>query len=204
MERSLLYLAGLCMIWAIRSVFSNEYLANSYFPEIPWELCVKIEYISLYLMQICAILFLASIFKSEVNAVFKYFLCICNCLFIIVTLFFKAYLYTQFLPVYLSFTVVLLLYSIYVLMRALVYERSGVWLMISVVFLSIVLFSYDIISYEGFATFNPIIINFGYLAIFVLMAICLLYQLGYLKRAPGQRNILTYEDLYGTQKESRR
>jgi hypothetical protein len=197
-ESSQLYVAALCITWALRSLFSNLYVFNSFFPDFPWELCVKIEYITLYLMMIWSILYLSSIFRNEVNTAFKYLFCLCNMMFIILTLFFDASLYTQFLPVYLSFCAAVLIYSIYVLIRALVYERKGVWLMIASLFLCVMLFSYDLVSYQGFAVFNPIVINVGYLSIFVLLSLCLLYHLGYLKKNSAQtRNTLSYEDLYG-------
>lgn len=201
---SLLYFAGLCFTWCIRSMFSNQYIIISWFPWFPWELGVKIEYITLYAMMILAILFLGNIFKDDVSISFKFLFSICNGIFIFLTLLFKASFYTQFLPVYLSFCAMLLIYVIYVLLRALVYEREGAWLIISCVFLGVIIFSYDLIAYQGFATFNPIIINVGYLVMFLLMALCLLYHTGYLKRSANQSNMLTYEDLYGSSKATKR
>jgi hypothetical protein len=202
-ESSILYGAALCLTWGLRSVFSNRYIANSYYPDFPWELCVKIEYITLYLMMIGAILFLSSVFKNEVNVAFKYLFCIFNCIFVGLTLFFSASLYTQFLPVYLSFCAVLLIYIIYILIRALVYEREGVWFIISCLFLGVILFSYDLFSYQVLATFNPIILNLGYLIMFVLMSAGILYQLGFMKKSVHSSNTLTYEDLYGTKEVKR-
>jgi hypothetical protein len=198
---SMIYFAALCITWAARSILSNLYVATSFFPDLPWELCVKIEYLSLYLMMMWAILFLASIFRNDVSSTFKYFICICNGVFILLTLFFKASLYTQFLPVYLSFVTILLLYVIYILIRAIVGERQGVWLLVTCAFLGVILFSYDLISYEGFAIFNPVILNFGYIIMFVLMAITLLMHTGYLKKSVRSANMLTYEELFGPSKE---
>ncbi len=202
-EPSMLFLAGLSVTWAARSMFSNIYLANSLVSGIPWEVCVRIEYITLYLSMIWAILFLGTLFRNEVNPLFKYLFTICNGMFAVVTLFFDAAIYTRFLPVYLSFAAGLLIYVIYVLIRAIVYERENVWLMVSCLFLAVILFSYDLISYEGLATFNPIITSIGYLAIFVLMSLSLLYKLGLLKRSSVSRNVLTYEELYGPSKGSK-
>lgn len=197
-DTSILYAAGLSITWGIRSMFSNRYIANGFFPDFPWELCLKIEYITLYLMMIWAIFFLSGIFKNDVNQAFKYLLSGFNVFFMALTMFSKASLYTQFLPVYLSFCAVLLVYIIYVLIRALVYEREGVWFMISCLFLGVVLFSYDLFSYQVLATFNPIIINLGYLVMFLLIAAGVMYQLGVVKKPSGATNVLTYEDLYGT------
>jgi hypothetical protein len=198
---SMIYFAFLCITWAARSILSNLYVATSFFPDLPWELCVKIEYLSLYLMMMWAILFLASIFRHEVSTTFKYFICICNGVFVLLTLFFKASMYTQFLPVYLSFVTILLLYVIYVLIRAIVTERQGVWLLVTCFFLGVILFSYDMISYQGFATFNPVILNFGYIVMFGLMTVTLLMHTGYLKKSVGNSNMLTYEEMFGPTKE---
>ena len=199
-DASLLYLAALSLTWGLRSMFSNLYMANFFIPEIPWELCVKIEYLTLYLSMIWAMLFIGRLFRNEVNIMFQYLFCICNGMFVIITLFFDAIIYTRFLPVYLSFAAVLLIYTIYVLIRAIVYERDSVWLMVSFLFLAVILFSYDLISYERLASYNPIIVSTGYLTIFVLMSLALLYKLGLLKRSTSKRNVLTYEDLYGPTK----
>jgi hypothetical protein len=64
--------------------------------------------------------------------------------------------------------------------------------------LGVIVFAYDLSAYQGLASFNPIIINIGYLGMFILMAICLAFQFGFLKRSARNRDILTYDDLYGT------
>jgi hypothetical protein len=200
-DRSALFFAALCFTWAVRSLFSNLYVGTSFFPLFPWEIAVKIEYITLYLTMIWTVFFLASLFPQDVNNMFKYFFVAFNAIFVLFALFTSASLYTQFLPVYLSFCLILLLYVIYVLIHAVVYERNGVWLIVSCTLLGVIIFSYDLISYEGFASFNPIIINIGYMGMFTLMGLCLMYQLGLLKRSRRNRDMLTYDDLYGSQRK---
>ena len=195
-EVAALHFAMLAFTWAVRSLFSNLYIVTSYFPDFRWELCVKIEYTCLYMTMIWAIFFLSSLFPQDVNKLFKYLFVVCNLIFILFTLFFDAWLYTQFLPVYLSFCLVLLLYVIYVLIHAVVYERQGVWLIVSCIMLGVVIFSYDLSAYQGLTAFDPIIINLGYVVMFFLMAVCLSFQFGFLKRSTN-RDVLTYDDLYG-------
>ncbi len=202
-ELSLLYFSGLTLVWSLREAFSNQYLATSFNPDLPWEMVVKIEYISLFLMMIFAMLFLGRIFAQDVNAPFKYVFCFCNAIFVLLTLFLSPATFTQFLPVYLSFSAVLLLYITFVLVRAIVYERTGVWFMVTCLFLGVIIFAYDIIAYEGFATFNPIITNVGYLVMFMLMAVGISYQTGLIRNSNRHANILTYDDLYGERKENR-
>lgn len=193
-----LYFCGLCLTWAVRSLFSNLYVAIFYFPDFPWEIAVKIEYITLYLTMIFAISFLSAIFPEDVNHLFRYLFTGCNAIFCLVTLIFHATLYTQFLPVYLSFSLVLLVFIIYVLVRAFIYGRQGVWLIVCCLMLGVVVFAYDLSAYQGFASFNPVIVNAGYLGMFILLGFSLASQFGILKRTSRKSDMLTYEDLYGS------
>jgi hypothetical protein len=196
-----LFFALLCASWALRSIFSNMYVATSFFPDFPWETAVKIEYITLYLTMIWAICFISAIFPDDVNSMFKYLFIGCNGIFVVLTIFFNASLYTQFLPVYLSFSAVLLIFILYVLIHAFVYERQGVWMIVSCIMLGVGVYAYDISAYEGFATYSPIITNIGYLTMFILLAVCLAVQFGILSRSSRKSDMLTYEDLYGTNKK---
>ena len=199
-QSSLLYFCALCITWGVRSIFSNQYIAIAYWPDFSWELAAKIEYITLFLVMVWAILLVSSLFRNDSNLIFKYLFCFCNGVFIALTLVFKASTYTQFLPVYLSFCAVLLLYIIYVLIRAMISDRAGALMMVLCTFMAVIVFAYDLISYQGFATYNPIIIRTGYVIMFLLMATALLYDVGLLKRTSKSGNVLTYEDLYGTTK----
>jgi hypothetical protein len=196
-QYSLLYFCALCITWGIRSMFSNDYLAIVFWPDFSWELAAKIEYTCLFLAMIWAILFVGSLFPKDSNSIFKYLFCFCNGVFVLIALFFNAATFTQFLPVYLSFCGVLLIYISYVLIRALISDRAGALSMVLCTFMGVFIFSYDLIAFQGFAKYNPIITASGYIAMYVLMATALLYDLGLLKRTSKAGNILTYEDLYG-------
>jgi hypothetical protein len=112
-ENSALCFASLSLAWALREAFSNAYIVTAAYPDFPWELTVKIEYSMLYLTMIFAIFFVGEIFRGDVNMIFKYLFATCNGIFLLFTLFVDASFFTQFLPVYLSFAVVLLIYMVY-------------------------------------------------------------------------------------------
>lgn len=164
-------------------------------------MAVKIEYITLYLTMIWAICFISALFPDDVNKMFKNLFVSCNVIFVALTIFFNASTYTQFLPIYLSFSVVLLAYITYVLIHAFIYERQGVWMIVSCIMLGIAVYAYDISAYQGMAAYNPIITNIGYLTMFVLLALSLAVQFGILSRTSRKTDVLTYEDLYGSDKK---
>ena len=118
-----LYFALLCLTWSVRSLFSNLYLGISFLPDFDWTMMVRIEYVTLYLTMIWAILFLSQIFQYEANIFFKYALVFCNLIFTVFTLFSSPLSFTQWLNFYLIASAVLLLYGGFTVIRAWVNER---------------------------------------------------------------------------------
>jgi hypothetical protein len=191
------YFSLLCLSWAIRCVFSNLYIVTSYIPNLNWSLMVKVEYIMLYSSMIWAILFLGRLFPNESNKIIKYFLVGLNCVFIVVTAVAPPAFFTQWLHIYLSVAGILLLFSAVIVIKALINERTGVWFLVASIFLSLVLFGYDIFVYEGFSyDYNSVLFSFGYITIFMMLTIALLYHLKIFK-GESSLSSLTYEDLYG-------
>lgn len=191
-----LYFALLCLTWSVRALFSNLYLGISYFPDFDWTLMVRIEYITLYLTMIWAILFLSQIFEFEANIFFKYALVFCNLIFTVFTLFSAPLSFTQWLNFYLLASAVLLLYGGFTVVRAWVNERVGSGLLTISIILGLNIFAYDIFVYEGFSSYDPVIFSLGYISIFMLMSWALSMHLGLVKSKPSPTTRLTYDDLY--------
>lgn len=194
-----LYFSLLCISWAIRSVFSNNYLIIDYFPQFNWAWMVRIEYITLYSMLIWAVLFFSRLFPRESSRIIKYILVSINCIFILETLFTAPAFFTQWIYVYLIVAALLLIHSAVITMRALLNERAGVWYLVFSLVLGLLLFTYDIAVFEGyFQHYDALLFSLGYIIIFVLMAIALFYHLR-IFRGDGTAGTLTFDDLYGTE-----
>ena len=191
-----LYFALLCLTWSVRSMFSNLYLGISFSPDFDWATLVRIEYITLYLTMIWAILFLSQIFQYEANIFFKYALVFCNLLFTVYTLSSSPRSFTQWLNFYLAASAVLLLYGGFTVIRAWVNERVGSGLLTISIILGLNIFAFDIFVYEGFSSYDPFIFSFGYISIFLLMGWALSMHLGLIKSKPSPTTRLTYDDLY--------
>jgi len=191
-----LYFALLCLTWSTRSMFSNMYLGIFYFPDFDWTTMVRIEYVTLYLTMIWAILFLSQIFQNEANIFFIYALVFCNVIFTIFTLFSSPFSFTGWLNVYLFASAILLMYGGFTVVRAWVNERVGSGLLTISVILGLNIFAYDIFVYEGFSSYDPLIFSLGYISIFLLMGWALSMHLGLTKSKASTTNRLTYDDLY--------
>lgn len=196
-KRVVIYFSALCFTWALRSLFSNDYLFITFFPDFSWNAMVRIEYILLYLTMIWAILFLCRLFKNEGNQVVKYLLVSFNAGFAIYTLLTAPVEFTRLLPLYLATAGVLLAYGAGVVLVALINERRGAtWLTMSVL-LGLAIFSYDIFAYEGWFSYNTLVFIAAYLVLFIMTGCALLLHLDIIKSTRTTTTMLTYKDLYG-------
>lgn len=195
------YFSLLCINWAIRAIFSNTYAFTSFFPDFSWGIMIRIEYMTLFLMMIWAILFLARLFPNESSKTIKYLLVGVNIIFLAIAIISSPAFFTQWLNVYLGVAGVLLLFGISIIIRAWINERSGVRPVLLCVLLCIGLFAYDIFVYEGFLllTYNAVLFSICYVLIFFLLGVSLLYHLEIFK-GDGSSGTLTFEDLYGKTK----
>ena len=176
-EKAALYFAAICITWALRAVFTNLYLFANWFPAVDWELLVKIEYLTLYLTMMWSLLYIGKLFPDDVNAIFKYILVTMNGIFILFTIATPAVMYTNMLPAYKFVAWIILGYVGFVVIRAIFFERAGAWFSAVSIILGVLMFSYDMLTYEGFLNFSPLLFNVGYLTIFFLNATAFAYQL---------------------------
>lgn len=199
-QKVIMYFLLLCLTWSLRSVFSNLYLAITLFPDFNWEVMVKIEYLTLYLTMIWAILFLGRLFYNESSKIVKYLLVIGNIFFAIFTIVTPALTYTRWLPAYLAFSAILIVYGMVIVIMALINDRAGGSSVIVGVLLGLILFAYDIIAYEGILRYNPVVFSVGYIIIFSMLGMALLFHLRIFKSTSQADNVLTFDELYKPKK----
>jgi hypothetical protein len=176
-DKAALYFAAICLTWALRAVFTNLYLFVNWFPSIDWELAVKVEYLTLYLTMMWSLLYVAKLFPGDVNTILKYVLIAVNSIFILFTIASPAVTYTNLLPAYQLVAWVILGYVGFVVARAIIYDRAGAWFSAISIILGVLMFSYDMLTYQGFWNFSPLLFNVGYLTIFFLNAMAFAYQI---------------------------
>lgn len=199
-KKVIIYFSLLCMTWAVRSAFSNDYIFISFFPDFDWTMMVRIEYITLYFTMIWAILYLSRLFINEGSQIIKYVLVTVNSIFVAFTILNEPVYFTKLLAVYLVTSGLLLLYATIIVIRALINERVGSSLLTITVLVAVAIFAYDIVTFEGWFSYNSIVFSAGYLVIFSVMGTALLLNLNIIKSAPKSATMLTYKDLYGDNK----
>jgi hypothetical protein len=172
-KKAILYFFLLCFTWAIRTLFSNQFIFISFFPEFNWELMVKIEYLTLYFTMIWSILFLGRLFINDRSKIMIVLLVGGNMVFVAYTILNPALSFTRWLPAYLALSFILIMYGLLTVIIALLNKRSGVLSVALAVLLGLFIFGYDLLTYKGFFIYNALALNAGYITIFLLLGISL-------------------------------
>lgn len=195
-KKIVIYFALFCLTWSLRSVLSNDYVFFQYFNNFNWASGIRFEYFTLYLTMIWCILFLSRLFASDSYQTIKYVLVSINCIFIAFTLLTPTTVFTKWLFIYLFVAGLLILYGVFVVVKASINERVGANFLILSILMAIVAFGYDILTYQDVFAFNAFILSSAYIITFMLMAFALLLHLNIIKSKPKTTNILTYAELY--------
>ena len=195
-KKVILYFSLLCLTCSIRAIFSNMYPQALIFPSMDWESVVKVEYITLYLAVIWAALFFKTLFNESSNPVFTYLPVAVNIFFIVFTLVTPAIIFTRWITIYLSVAVLVIFYGLTMVVRALIIEKVGSGFLMASIWTGTMLFAYDIAAYHLSFSYNLVLMNTGYVLIFSLTTIGLLYHLGIFKNKNERPDFLTMEDMY--------
>lgn len=178
-ESTLLFFGCLTVSWAFRTIFSNEYLVVQWFPEIPWVSVVRVEYITLYLSTLFGLLFVAGLFPKDFSRSFKWLYIIAAVLFTITTLFTAPLFFTQYVMVYLTFSGLLIVAILFILMRAFINDRRGISLLLGCLLVGSLLFGYVILAYLNVTIMYEELFNIGFLLIFMLATAALYHRLAF-------------------------
>ena len=169
-NNAIVFYALLCLAWAFRGIFSNFYLAVQWFPELNWYVCVRVEYITLYLSMLFGTLLVGALFPRELNEIVKRFFIYASLCFTIFTLFVSPLVFTRFVQLYLGLSSALLIYLIVIIVRAYIESRQGASYLLMCLLLGVLMFAYVILAYEGVFELNELFFNIGFLTLFLLTA----------------------------------
>ena len=163
-DLSALYFAVFCFLLVLLNITTGELYLLHIFPEINWELFVKLSFLSSYLALPVFILFINKLFWRESSTGFIYFSLFVGIVFSLITLFTQARIHSQIL---LTFNVIVLIagcYVVYVLIHAAAQKRDGA---AAFIFGSLIFFGClinDLLDFHG-------IISTGRFASFGLLAL---------------------------------
>lgn len=124
-EKKLLLFGATCLIISTRILVIGEQIIAEYFPFIPWEVLVKVEYLTFFTVVPLFTWFLHLLYPQEVSNRFCKILSYASVPFIMVVSVTNASVFTHFLYGYQVITMIALVYLVFCLMKALYRNREG-------------------------------------------------------------------------------
>ncbi len=122
---STLYFSLYCFIVALRSLVGDDYAFSDLFPDAHFEAGNMVSYLTFYIGVPVLITFLHSLYPQDFSLLLKRVIWAVSIVFSVVVIFTKSIFYSQLLVYYQLFTLLLILYTLYFVIRILVRRREG-------------------------------------------------------------------------------
>lgn len=178
-NKAVLYFSLFCLVYSYRIIGTGEYFLHSMFPDLNWQLTVRLEYITLFLSPFFFMLFIQSVYPNEVKKWAANILKAFSLILTFMALFFSSGLFTYLI---LPFFVVLIMYIMYgtwVFGLAAYRNREGsLYAVISIVIVFTV-FVFQILNYLGYLPHYPYLYFIGYVLFFFFQSLILSYRFAY-------------------------
>lgn len=123
--KPILYLGIFCSLLFIRFIFVGVEIIKIFLPHFKLEYLIKISYIDLYLIVSCFLLYITSLFPRESFYYFNRLIYFISTTIILLTLFLPTYKSTAILPLFLYFTMFVIVFSIITIIKAVLNRRNG-------------------------------------------------------------------------------
>ena len=127
-DRTFLYFSVFCFLVTLRLLTTGERYIIHFFPNIPWELLIKIEYLSFYLAIPAFVLFIQFFYPQEIPRKVPHLISAIGLAFSCIVIFTPARIFTYTLTTYQIFTVIITIYCLYVLIIASIRKRDGAFI----------------------------------------------------------------------------
>lgn len=124
-DKSPLYFSIICIVLAIRTVITGEFALVTLFPEISWELLLKVEYLSYYVVVPIFARFFYSLYRAGTSRRFLLYLekiCFVFCLLVLFT---DLKVYSKSLMPYNLITLITGGHLCYVLLKEALHKQDG-------------------------------------------------------------------------------
>lgn len=156
-DKATLFFGIFCMIFIVRSIFTDERIGFSLLPWLNWHTGLLCEILSVYFLVIFFILFLKALYPAEMPSLINRIIIIITFIVSIIITFVPSKMITTFHSSYMIFISLIIIYTFVVLIIASIRKRIGaLFLLIGFLLFSVTVF-YDILVSE-------IIINRNFLS----------------------------------------
>ena len=190
-----LHLAFLSLVYLLRFLFSDLYLATDFEINLPWLVAAKIEYATVPLIILAAATFVSGIYPKEFKRAARIFFQASSAVALLGIVLIPSGALTPVLLLLQVLGLSLAIYSSVSIFRAIVINRSGAWVTALSMGVLVIVASYNVYAFLMVLDLNRAFIHIGYACALSLSAFSLMYRTP-LRLKQEDSELLRYEDLY--------
>jgi signal transduction histidine kinase len=174
-DRAILFFSLFCMVYSYRVIGTDMYTLHSIFPNLSWDLTIRLEYLTLYLSIGLFVQYTSSLYPQDVNKKAMIVLTTFCGLFALSVLFPPSF-FTKLINPFLVVMFALIGYAFYVYLIAMRRKRIGS--QYALISTAVVLFVFALINLSYFQLIPPFrgLVFMGYIAFFFLQSLILSYR----------------------------
>ncbi len=183
-NKAVLYFSLFCLVYSYRIIGTNEYYLHSMMPYLPWQLTVRLEYITLFLSPLLFILFIQSVYPDETNKWAANSLKGISITLSLITLFFDSQVFTFLIVPFFLVLFVYIAYGTFVFILAASRKREGSFYAVISILILFTVFVLQILNYLTITPNYPYFYFMGYILFFFFQSLILSYRFAfYFKQA---------------------
>lgn len=190
-----LYLGLLAFAFTLRFLFSDLYFYRHFLMDPSWDTVARLEYCSIPLIVIAGSFFMRSIYPQEFRRWALYGLVALNGVLVAATVLVPSSVFSPLLVVIQFAALVMLLYSVYTILNAMIFRRRGAWVSAFGAFIFVSVGVYNVYAFLTLADLNRVLIHTGYFVALTLNLMSLIYRTPVRLRSEEQ-DILRFTDFY--------
>ncbi|MBC3787517.1 ATP-binding protein [Spirosoma utsteinense] len=175
-EWPMLYFSLFCLTYSYRIIGTDLYVFHTIFPDLPWGVTIRLEYISLYLSVGTFVVYTQSLYPQDTNPIITRIMAGLCFSAAATVLLLPPLLFTQLMNPFLMLMVIYIIYCTYVYWIAALHGRPGARYSLLATGLLMVMFGLIILQYFDLLTPPKALLFVGYLGFFFLKSLVLPYR----------------------------
>ena len=172
-NKDTLIFALFCIVYSYRIAGTEMYFLQGVFPNMPWELSIRTEYLSLYIAVLLGLEFFKELFPKYVNRRIYLFFRGVILVFILSALVLDPVLFTGTISIFLATTAILVFYGTYIFFEAVVNGQIGKVFAFSSVVALIGMVGVQIAGYYGVIEGHSFLFYAGNIGFFIFQSVIL-------------------------------
>ena len=175
-EKQILYYSLFCLFYSYRSIGSGSYTLHTLYPELPWLITLKAEYITMFMAGLFFSYYSFYLYKRETSRLFLLLVTVMSGTFVIITLFAPVKFFTTLVGPYSVAIFIGFVYMMYTYVIAVINKREGSLMSLISSFLLFLVMGAVILEHFGFLKNSMLFYFVGYQQFFFFQSIILFYR----------------------------